>query len=320
MVYTRREALAKGVSDSELKRLVSSGDQVRLIRGVYADSHELSGWEEDRHRARVVAVARTSDLLVSHVSAAVMYGLPVPGAELGEVHATRLGVGGNRHRGTRHVHSGRIGAELLETHEDMTLTSVARTLVDVAKTQPALAAITAADAALHRGMCTRDDIAAALGSAYRHRGVPRARRALAQADGRAESPGETWVRVALSHPSLPATELQIEVFDDRGQLVGRADGGYPEFGVLWEYDGEEKYGRLLRPGQTTLDAVLAEKRRESRLIELGWTVIRIDKRDLANPEELRRRVLAAIARATAAGWRPPAGTYRVTSRSLSPAA
>ena len=124
MVYTRAEAVADGVSDSELKSLLKRGDHVRLVRGVYADAAELAGWEEDQHRTRVMGVAKISDLLVSHISAAVLHGLPVPGGDLTEVHATRLGVGGNRHRSTRHVHSGVLSTEYQTTFEGVHVTTV----------------------------------------------------------------------------------------------------------------------------------------------------------------------------------------------------
>jgi len=67
------------------------------------------------------------------------------------------------------------------------------------KHNPAPVAVSAADAALHLGLCTYEEIAAALAGIKRHRGAPRARQALALADGRAESPGESWPRLALTH-------------------------------------------------------------------------------------------------------------------------
>jgi hypothetical protein len=124
MVFTRAEAVADGVSDSELKSLLKRGDHVRLVRGVYADAAELAGWEEDQHRTRVMGVAKISNLLVSHISAAVLHGLPVPGGDLREVHATRLGVGGNRHRSSRHVHSGILSSEWQTTLEGVYVTTV----------------------------------------------------------------------------------------------------------------------------------------------------------------------------------------------------
>lgn len=50
-------------------------------------------------------------------------------------------------------------------------------------------------------------------------------------------------------------------FDWDGTLVG-------------EFDGLQKYGRLLRPGETTRDALIREKRREDALRAQGIMVIR----------------------------------------------
>jgi hypothetical protein len=107
------------------------------------------------------------------------------------------------------------------------------------------------------------------------------------------------------------TELQISVFDEYGRFVGRADGGYPKLGVLWEYDGEGKYESLLKPGQTTLDAVLREKKRESAFVELGSIVVRIDKYDIRARTRLWDRMSRALARSDAPGWLPPRGSYVV---------
>jgi very-short-patch-repair endonuclease len=59
--------------------------------------------------------------------------------------------------------------------------------------------------------------------------------------------------------------------------------------VVLEFDGAGKY----------LDHadLLAEKDREDRIREMGYEVVRIRWSDLARPGLLRRRILAAIARA-----------------------
>jgi len=157
---------------------------------------------------------------------------------------------------------------------------VGRTLVDLATVERLEVAVAAADATLQTKACRLDDIVAALDSVQGHPYSRRARIAILQVDGRAESPGETRTRLVLNSSGMrldgalvPRSELQISVFDERGRFVGRADGGYPELGVLWEYDGKGKYGALLKPGQSPLDALLAEKRREEQLTELGFRVL-----------------------------------------------
>ncbi len=227
MVITRAEAISAGTTDDELRRLVASGAYVRLLRGVYAEVAELGTSDEERHRLRVIAMARLSGYAASHVSAAVLHHLPVSGADLSEIHSVRLGVGGNRRSSGRQVHSGRVAAEWLTTVDGAAATTVARTVVDMARTQPLLASLAAVDAALHRRLCTPQELAEAALSITRHRGARRARAVVGLADGRSESPGETWARMALVDGALPPPELQITVFDTFGEFVGRVDGGYP---------------------------------------------------------------------------------------------
>ena len=91
----------------------------------------------------------------------------------------------------------------------------------------------------------------------------------------------------------PTPIPQYEVWR-QGVLVGRADFGWEKFRTLGEFDGKEKYGRLLKPGQTAADAVFAEKRREDALRDLGWQIVRWIWEDLYHPEELRRRLERAL--------------------------
>ena len=40
------------------------------------------------------------------------------------------------------------------------------------------------------------------------------------------------------------------------------DFAWPEFGVFLEFDGKEKYTKYLKEGESVVDAVLREKKRE----------------------------------------------------------
>jgi hypothetical protein len=127
-----------------------------------------------------------------------------------------------------------------------------------------------------------------------------ARRAINFLDARSESPGESYSRVVLDRIGVPASVPQYEVWD-QGVLIGRADFGWEEFRTLGEFDGKDKYGRLLRPGQTAAYAVFAEKRREDAQRDLGWQIVRWLWEDLYHPEELRRRLERAFERGLRAG-------------------
>ena len=84
--------------------------------------------------------------------------------------------------------------------------------------------------------------------------------------------------------------------DESGRFVARVDFGWEEQRTVGEFDGKAKYGELLKPGQTSRDAMLAEKRREDLLRDLGWQVVRWTWADLYHPGVIRNRVLRAFAR------------------------
>lgn len=313
-ILSHADLLSRGSSAFEVKNLLRRGELVRVSRGMYVPGSQRPSDAEQHHRVRVLAHTRSSAYVVSHVSAAIMHGLPVGGARLSEVHVTRLGKGGQRHAAGRRVHSSPLAPDFCTTIEGVFVTTVARTVVDLLKTESLEVSVSAADAALRLKLCTRGDLHTAMAALKFHPGAPRARRALELVDGRAESPGETRARLVLAAGPLPPTELQISIYDDLGRFLGRADGGYVERGVFWEYDGLGKYETLLKRGQTPLDAVLREKKRESSITELGATIVRIDKEDLQVRHLLWNRMARALARSEQPGWLPPRGRYEVAPK------
>lgn len=115
-----------------------------------------------RHELRVRAeLAHLADgAVVSDGSAAVMHGLPTWGIRLGPVHVTRnRRTGGRRDRGL-HVHTAPLAADEIELVDGVAVTSVARTVVDLARVLPFEPAVTLADAALHALIAEPERLAA----------------------------------------------------------------------------------------------------------------------------------------------------------------
>jgi very-short-patch-repair endonuclease len=127
-----------------------------------------------------------------------------------------------------------------------------------------------------------------------HTGSPRGRQrallALASMDGATESVGETRTRLLIERLGFPRPVSQFEIATTAG--VYRADYAWPQFFVVIEFDGGIKYG--LGP---TGEVLLAERRRESLLMEQGWVFVRLRWADLNRPEEVRHRIETAIATA-----------------------
>lgn len=316
MISSRKSLLSAGLTPAELRRQIERGDLVRLRRGAYEVRDLLDDEPEARHRQLIRACANQSDYPVSHASAVAMHGLPVVDHDLREVHVTRLGPGrgGNRHRAARQVHSGQLDPSSCTVVDGVPVTTVARSIVDLARTAGRRTAVCAGDAALHAKSCTISEIADVLDSLAGRPGVRRAKEWLALCDGRSESPGETWTRLILGDAGWDTSALQISIYDERGRFIGRADGGIPELGIFWEFDGMTKYGKLLKPGQSVLDVVLKEKGRESDMVELSWLPIRIITPDLRRPTELIRRFESAAQRVNRPGWQRPRGRYVIAPR------
>lgn len=293
-----------------MRARIRAGTLRKVAPGVYTDE-AVGRFPEDRHRQAARGYALLSRLPLSHVSAAALHGLPLPGADLSHVHFSRPGSSGGRTCGPRRVHACPLDPAWATTVDGIAVTTVARSVIDVGRSEPLACAVAAADAALGRNACTGAELVAALGSVKGHTGVVRARAVLRWCDGRSESPGESLTRMAL-RPLSTGMHPQVEIFDGTGCFVARADGAGPTRGVLWEYDGEQKYSRLLRPGQDVTTVLLAERRREQRLVELGWAVVRVVRSDLQDESALRARFQAALALCARPGHTPPRGTWRRT--------
>ncbi len=287
-VFGRDELLQAGFGDQEIRAALTDGSLLRLHRGVYAPGLR-DRWSRRTpiEVLRILGVARRSpSMVVSHAAAAVLYRIPLWRIDPNVVHLTRRPGGGAVRRPGRIVHSAAFADDEVVQRHGVNVTSVARTVVDLARTYGFESSVIACDYALHERLVTPADLVLALDRARQRPGRRAASRALAFADGRAESPGESRTRVLMSRAGLDAPDLQVEVRDRSGAVLGRTDLGYQRDATLIEFDGKVKYQKLLRPGQTPSDAVIAEKRREDEIRSAGFAVLRIVWSELAAPDLL----------------------------------
>jgi hypothetical protein len=152
--------------------------------------------------------------------------------------------------------------------DNIPVTSLARTVLDLARTVPMPQAVSAGDRALALGL-TRQELQVGLLLMERWPGVRAARRVVEFLDARSESAGESMSRVRLMEEGLPRPELQQEIFGPDGRLVARVDFRWKEYKTVGEFDGKIKYGTLLKPGQRIEDVIFEEKVREDAVRDLG---------------------------------------------------
>lgn len=168
--------------------------------------------------------------------------------------------------------------------EGVPVTSLARTVADLARTLPFEQAVVLADGAMsvkRADAPDRGDVLAVLDQ-RRWPGTPAARRVVAFADARSQSPGESRSRIALWRAGLPTPVLQWEVRRSDGVLVGEVDFGWPELRTVGEFDGKVKYGVLVRPGEDPADVLYREKLREDAIRAERLAVVRWGWHDLSD--------------------------------------
>lgn len=278
-VHRRPDLLDQGYSLKEVRRLRAGGGLGAIRRGAYVHgSLPPEALEQHVLRVRAATEFLSSQAVISHVSAAVVHGLPIWRLPLDHVDATRPG----RCRGGRRGHLVHVRTNTLDPAEvvevgGIPVTSVERTIVDMARAFPFMQAVVVADGAFKREETDRERAWALLAAMKRWPGVPSARRVLEFADGRSGGVGESRSRVLMAAAGLPTPELQWPV----PGTPYETDFAWPDRRTVAEFDGRVKYGRLLRPGQDPGDAVFEEKLREDviRDRDLGmvrWTWPELD--------------------------------------------
>lgn len=299
-IIGRDEAHDRGMTDSEMQRLCRSGAWIRVQPGIYVVSSDLVGLDPcDRHRAFASAVLRGSspDAVLSHQSAAAVHGIDMWDTSLRCVHLTRHRRSGGRIAGNRHVHSGSLDRDDVVVVDGLRVTSIARTVVDLARTLPFEQALVAGDHALHATSLRTADLDPVLERVRTHPGYRQARRALDAFDGRSESVGESRSRVLFVREQLPIPIPQVKLYAPNGSRVARVDFLFEDLGVAAEFDGRVKYGRLVPEGQTAADVLWSEKQREDAIRGLGWQMVRWTWDELERPNIIARRLYDAVDRA-----------------------
>jgi Protein of unknown function (DUF559) len=148
------------------------------------------------------------------------------------------------------------------------VTSPLRTAADLLCQLPRGQALAAADALMRAHGFSVTDLRRLLVRYYRRRGVIQARNLAPLVDGRSESAGESWTRLAIIDQGLSIPELQFWINID-GRPTYRLDLAYPHARIAIEYDGVAHHSN-------PVDRARDEGRR-AWLRAHGWRVIVVTK-------------------------------------------
>jgi hypothetical protein len=294
-VMLRRDLIARGADPDEIARDLRSGSLVRVRRGAYTDASTWTSADlEQRHllTARAAVAAMKPPTVLSHTSAALAHGLPVWGVDLNAVHVTRpVRASARIEAGVVH-HQAALPDDHVVEIDGLLVTSPARTIADLARLAGFEPGVVTADAALHRGLVTPDELLVTANGLRDWPGSRHVARVVSFADGLSESVGESRTRVLCYRCNLPAPELQVEIWRG-GQLLGRVDLLIREWRLVIEFDGRVKY-RLDGVSPARLEQVLwAEKVREDDIRGEGYGIARVIWADLDRPAVTAARIRRA---------------------------
>lgn len=290
-VWRVTDLCRSGVSYGTVRRQIRDGTVSRVRHGAVVEGPPPA---DLRHRqleliAATGPVLTGQDWVLTHTSAVALLGLPMlrDGADTVWV---------NRASGTSGYRSPLLVSRTCRLAEDevvrvgdLLVTSPGRTAVDMARQFGFIAGTVTADAALAGGL-SPPALQNLVDRGSRRHGNAMARAVCDFADGRSESPGESFMRAMLELQGCAPTDLQVTVYDRHGRFVARCDFGWLEYGVVGEYDGAQKYLRDLRPGESTSDVVVREKQREAAIRDQGLEVIRFCLADLRDPAAAAARL------------------------------
>ncbi|MFD1722496.1 hypothetical protein [Amnibacterium endophyticum] len=265
-----------GVDARTLRRQALRGEMTKLRCGAFVDT---AVWEsldpQQRMRLEAAAVHDSGRVrfIASHASAAALWEVPRIGAPDGLVHTLTSAADGTRTENGLRKHA----VADLDLHRVLVhgipCTSIERTVLDLAMTEPFVDAVVALDWAL-REHTSEDALHRALEELDPMRGRAKAERVLAFGDGRSGSVGESYSRALMAEHGFPVPVLQ-QRFDDHRGLIGFVDFFWPDFSLIGEFDGLVKYSDLsMLRGRTPADALVDEKIREDRLRSTGNRCIR----------------------------------------------
>ena len=294
----RADGLARGLNVDDVQRRLAHGEWQVVRRGVYARSPEIASLTPDQlHRLRIeAALPRLDDRsVVSHLSAACLHGLDLLRPPGRVVQVTRPGARSGHRRPQLQTYCATLDPDEITTVDGFRVSSLARTIVDLARACGFEQAVVATDHALRTGRVERPALTAAADRAGRRKGirtahqVHRLRRRRRRKRGRVPQPRSDDPRGrAPAGTAVPGARAHRRRRRPHGLSLARVN-------TVSEFDGAQKYGRSLRPGQSAGDALFREKVREDRIRELGFHVVRWTWGELEDPGALAGRIRRALA-------------------------
>ena len=280
-----------------LRRDAERGILVRLRRGAFVTRGVWDGADSrERHllraRAALAVTARPSAL--AGVSAAALWGMPIDEDWPSDITILDEWRGGGRSEpGVRKTAAGFRTAST-QIVDGISVTSIERTALDVARTHSFAKAIGTLDWVLWRkrqGAPKKDLLIDELNLLNPRFGMRHLERCVAFSTSLSDSFGESTARAVIHLLGFEAPELQVEFFDSQGKM--EPDFYWRSVRKIAEFDGKAKYTRAEFTRRNPGEVVWREKKREDRLRAMEVGITRILTEHVETPARLDRMLFDA---------------------------
>ncbi|MCD9197215.1 type IV toxin-antitoxin system AbiEi family antitoxin domain-containing protein [Aeromicrobium wangtongii] len=267
-----------GYSDAMIRQAMRAGVLRRVRHGTYVPQR---GWDLMTESQQHAVITRSildklgPQVVATHQSAAALLGFDLYGADLRDVHVTRL----DRRRGRREAgvvfHEGVVDDDRddVVTVGGRLVSSPKRAVFEACSLSPLETGMVLATSAMRTGEVSHADLEED-GHRFDHwPGTRTARLAIRMADPRLETVGEVRSLHMMWRHRIPHPELQREIVGPDGRLIARTDFAWIDDCHTGEFDGLVKYGRL-NPYVSDVGQVLTDEKAREDLVrdqQLGMT-------------------------------------------------
>jgi hypothetical protein len=293
-VISAAQAHGCGMTVAEINGLCRSGAWRSVYHGIYLLDSDLYHGDELPRLTRISAglLAAGPDAVAVRQTAAELHGMPTFG-DVSTVHAAVPGVASRHRHDGLVIHQTPVPASQQVRAHGLPVSSAVRTVADSVCSLSRFDAVALVDASLNRGLLVDEDLAVVVTMIAGRPGCVAGRRYLAEADGRAQSPAESRVRLTCSDSRLAPDALQHPVYDRHGALLGYADLAWVGAMVAAEVDGAGPH--------STPYALFRDRHRQNDFTTVRWRVIRFTWADTYRPGYITATVRAALAASATPG-------------------
>ena len=288
-LFSRKQLQEMGVGRGVIDHRMSTGRWELLVRGVFRLKGVPSSWRQSLYAATLYWGSSSA---VSHRASAALRGLAGFESQLVEVTVPKNRRGGK----VGIVHRHRLDPTDVEKLDGLPVTTVARTLIDLASLSRREKVEEALDDALSRGLVSIPYLRVRLAEMSGSAGRPGIGTMRALIDARAgsrvpQNVFETRMLRVIKRAGLPPPEIQFPVYEanDRIAIV---DFAYPEQRLAIETDGYRWHSGKVRWQK--------DLRRRNRLLAVDWRMMHVTWDQLretpASVTDSIRRLLAMSVR------------------------